>query len=45
MNAINTFNDFRDIEELEHYRDRLQEVVQILIALDESVHNLLDEEE
>jgi hypothetical protein len=45
MNAINTFNDSTDIEELEQYRDRLQEVVQILIALDEFVHDLLDDEE
>jgi hypothetical protein len=26
MNTINTFNGSTDIEELEHYRDRLQEV-------------------
>ena len=45
MNAINTFNGSTDIEELEHYRDRNEEVLQILIALDESVHDLLDDEE
>ena len=45
MNAINTFNDSTDIEELERCKDRLQEVLQILIELDESVHDLLDDEE
>jgi hypothetical protein len=33
------------IEELQHYRDSLQEVLQNLIVLDESVHYLLDDEE
>jgi len=45
MNAINTFDDSTDIEKLEHYRDRLQEALQNLILLDESVHDLLDDEE
>ena len=45
MNTINTFDGSTDIEELEHYRDRLREVLQILIALDESVHDLLEDEE
>jgi hypothetical protein len=45
MNAINTFDDSTEIEELEHYRDRLQDALQNLILLDESVHNLLDDEE
>jgi hypothetical protein len=44
MNAINTFKRSTDIEQLKHYRDRLQ-VLQILIVLDESVHHLLDDEE
>ena len=44
MIAINTFDDSTDIEELEHYRDRLQEALQNLISLDESVHDLLDDE-
>jgi len=44
MNAINTFDDSTDIEEIQHYRNRLQEVLQILIALDETVHDLQDEE-
>ena len=45
MNAINTFDDSTDIEELEQYRDRLPEVLQNLIVLEESVHDLLDDEE
>ena len=45
MNATYTFDDSKDIEELEHYRDRLQEVLQNLIVLDEFVHDLLDDEE
>ena len=45
MNAINTFGDSTDIEELEHYRDRLQEVLQNLIVFDESVQDLLVDEE
>ena len=45
MNAINTFDDSTEIEELEHYRDRLQDALQNLILLDESVHNLLVDEE
>jgi hypothetical protein len=44
MNTINTFNGSTDIEEFDHYRDRLQEVLQSLIVLDESVHDLLDDE-
>ena len=45
MNTINTFNGSMDIEELEHYMNRFQEVLQNLIVLDESVHDLLDDEE
>jgi transcription termination factor NusB len=45
MNAINTFDDSTDIEELEHYKDRLQEVLQKLILLYESVQDLLEEQE
>ena len=45
MNTINTFNGSTDIEELEHYMDRLQEVLKNLIVLDESVHDLMDDEE
>jgi hypothetical protein len=45
MNTINTFDGSTDIEELEHYRDRLQEILQSLIAPDESVHDLLEDEE
>jgi len=45
MNAINTFGDSTDIEEIEHYRNHLQEVLQNLIVLEESVHDLLDDEE
>ena len=44
-NATNTFDDSTDVEELEHYRDRLQEVLQNVIVLDELVHDLLDDEE
>ena len=45
MNKINAFNCCTEIEELEHYRDRLQEVLQNLIVLNESVQHLLDDEE
>jgi hypothetical protein len=45
MNGINIFDDSTDIEELEHYRDRLQEVLQNLNVLEESVHDLLDDGE
>jgi hypothetical protein len=45
MNTLNTFDGSTGIEKLEHYKDRLQEVLQILIALDESVHDLLEDEE
>ena len=46
MNAINcTFDDSTDIEEVEHYRDHLQEALQNLILLDESIHDLLDDQE
>jgi hypothetical protein len=45
MNAINTFNGSKDTEKLEHYTDRLQEFLQYLNVLDESVHDLLDDEE
>jgi hypothetical protein len=45
MNTINTFSGSSDTEYLEQYRDRLQEVLQILIVLDEAIHDLLDDEE
>ena len=45
MNAINAFGLSTDIEELEHCKDRLQEILQNLIALDESVQDLLGYEE
>jgi hypothetical protein len=45
MATLNTFDGSTDIEELEHYKDRLQEVLQILIALNESVHDILEDEE
>ena len=45
INAINNFGDSTDFEELEHCKDRLQEILQILIALDESVQDLLGDEE
>ena len=45
MNAINNFGDSTDFEELEHCKDRLQEILQNLIALDESVQDLLGYEE
>jgi hypothetical protein len=45
MNTINTFNGSTDTEELVHCRDCLQEVLQILIVLDESIHDLLNDEE
>ena len=44
MNAINKFDDSTDIEELEQYSDRLQEDLQNFF-LDESVHDILDDEE
>jgi hypothetical protein len=40
-----TFDESTDLEELEHHKDRLQEVLQNLIALDESVQDLLEDEE
>jgi hypothetical protein len=45
MDAINTFNGSTDLEELEHYRHRLQEVLQNVTVLDESVHGLMEDEE
>jgi hypothetical protein len=45
MKAINTFDDSTDIEKLEHYRDRIQEVLQNSIVLEVSVHDLLEDEE
>jgi hypothetical protein len=35
MNAINTLDYSTDLGELEHCKDRLQEILQNLIALDE----------
>jgi hypothetical protein len=45
MNAIDTFDDSTDLEVLEHHKDRLQVVLQNLIALEESFQDLLEDEE
>ena len=45
MSVINAFDDSTNIEEIEHYRDHLQEILQNLITLDESIHDLLEDEE
>ena len=45
MKAINTFGVSTDVEEIEHYRGRIQEALQNLTLLDESVHDLLNDKE
>jgi len=45
MSTINAFDDSTNFEEIEHYRDRFQEILQNLITLDETIHDLLEDEE
>jgi hypothetical protein len=45
MSAINAFNGSTNIDEIEHHRDHLQEILKNLITLDEPIHDLLEDEE
>ena len=42
--TFNIFSGSSDTEDLEHYRDRFQEVLQNWIVLDEAIHDLLHDE-
>jgi hypothetical protein len=45
MNTINKFDGSTDIGELEHNKYRLKKFLHILIALYESIHDMLEDEE
>jgi len=43
--TINGFDDSTSLDELEHYRGRLQETLDKLLSLDDAIHDLLSDEE
>jgi hypothetical protein len=43
--AINNSADATTLEDLEHYRGRLQETLDRLVSLDDSIHDLLNNKE
>jgi hypothetical protein len=43
--TINGFSDTTTLDDVEHYRDRLQETLDRLTTLDDSIQNLIEDEE
>jgi len=43
--TIDGFDDFTSLDDLEHYRGRLQETLDKLLSLDDAINDLLSDEE